>query len=89
MQGRNIFQGGFLGLDNIGLFDRSARLPTGGFISQCDGTSWMWMYSLNLMRIALELAATNPTCSTNISTAILAAGSAPPIRPDGPGWWRL
>ncbi len=60
MQGRNIFQGGFLGLDNIGVFDRSARLPTGGFISQCDGTSWMAMYSLNLMRIALELARFNP-----------------------------
>src|SRR5206468_9771044 len=40
-EGRNIFQGGFLGLDNIGVFDRSAPLPTGGFISQCDGTSWM------------------------------------------------
>jgi hypothetical protein len=58
--GRNIFQGGFLGLDNIGVFDRSARLPTGGFISQCDGTSWMAMYCLNLMRIALELSAQNP-----------------------------
>ena len=59
MQGRNIFQGGFLGLDNIGCFDRSAKLPTGGFISQCDGTSWMAMYALNMMRIALELAQTN------------------------------
>ena len=59
-QGRNIFQGGFLGLDNIGCFDRSAPLPTGGFINQADGTSWMAMYSLNLMRIALELAQGNP-----------------------------
>jgi len=59
-EGRNIFQGGFLGLDNIGVFDRSAPLPTGGFISQCDGTGWMAMYSLNLMRIALELARHNP-----------------------------
>ena len=58
-QGRNIFQGGFLGLDNIGVFDRSAPLPTGGFINQADGTSWMAMYSLNLMRIALELALHN------------------------------
>ncbi len=57
----NIFQGGFLGLDNIGVFDRSAPLPTGGHIEQADGTSWMAMYSLNLMRIALELAKTNPT----------------------------
>ena len=56
----NIFQGGFLGLDNIGVFDRSAVLPTGGHIEQSDATSWMAMYSLNLMRIALELARTNP-----------------------------
>jgi hypothetical protein len=58
-EGRNIFQGGFLGLDNIGVFDRSAPLPTGGYINQSDGTSWMAMYSLNLMRIALELAQHN------------------------------
>jgi Glycosyl hydrolase family 63 C-terminal domain len=57
--GRNVFQGGFLGLDNIGVFDRSAQLPTGGHIDQSDGTSWMAMYSLNLMRIALELARHN------------------------------
>jgi hypothetical protein len=59
-QGRNIFQGGFLGLDNIGVFDRSRPLPTGGHINQADGTSWMAMFSLNLMRIALELALHNP-----------------------------
>jgi hypothetical protein len=58
-EGRNLFQGGFLGLDNIGVFDRSAQLPTGGHIDQADGTSWMAMYSLNLMRIALELAQHN------------------------------
>jgi hypothetical protein len=58
-EGRNVFQGGFLGLDNIGVFDRSAPLPTGGFINQADGTAWMAMYSLNLMRIALELAKHN------------------------------
>jgi hypothetical protein len=58
-QGRNVFQGGFLGLDNIGVFDRSAPLPTGGFINQADGTAWMAMYALNLMRIALELARHN------------------------------
>ncbi len=57
LDGRNIFQGGFLGLDNIGVFDRSRPLPTGGYISQADGTAWMAMYCLNLMRIALELAA--------------------------------
>ena len=59
-EGRNIFQGGFLGLDNIGIFDRSKPLPSGGFINQADGTSWMAMYCLNLMRIALELALHNP-----------------------------
>ncbi|UOR03900.1 glucosidase [Hymenobacter aerilatus] len=56
---RNIFEGGFLGLDNIGVFDRSAPLPTGGHIEQSDGTSWMAMFALNLMRMALELAGTN------------------------------
>lgn len=59
-EGNNIFEGGFLGLDNIGVFDRSAPLPTGGYIEQADGTSWMAMYSLNLLRISLELAKYNP-----------------------------
>ncbi|MEM8677319.1 MAG: glucosidase [Cyanobacteria bacterium P01_G01_bin.67] len=59
-EGSNIFEGGFLGLDNIGVFDRSAPLPTGGFIEQSDGTSWMAMYSLNMLTIALELALENP-----------------------------
>jgi mannosylglycerate hydrolase MGH1-like protein len=54
--GHNIFQGGFLGLDNIGVFDRSAPLPTGGHLEQSDGTSWMGMYCLNMLAIALELA---------------------------------
>ncbi len=60
-EGKNIFQGGFLGLDNIGVFDRSAPLPTGGHIEQSDGTSWMAMYSLNLMAMALELAKEDPS----------------------------
>jgi len=59
-KGNNVFQGGFLGLDNIGVFDRSAELPTGGHIDQSDGTSWMGMYCLNMLAIALELAKTNP-----------------------------
>ena len=59
-EGMNIFQGGFLGLDNIGVFDRSAMLPTGGHLEQSDGTSWMAMYTLNLLAIALELARENP-----------------------------
>lgn len=58
--GRNIFQGGFLGLDNIGVFDRSAPLPTGGYLEQADGTAWMGMYCLNLLAIALELARHDP-----------------------------
>src|SRR3972149_9360458 len=58
--GMNVFQGGFLGLDNIGVFDRSADLPTGGHLEQSDGTSWMAMYCLNMMAIALELAAGSP-----------------------------
>ena len=59
-RGRNVFQGGFLGLDNVGVFDRSRPLPNGGGIDQADGTAWMAMYALNLMRIALELAQHNP-----------------------------
>jgi hypothetical protein len=59
-EGMNVFQGGFLGLDNIGVFDRSATLPTGGHLEQSDGTSWMAMYSLNMLAIALELAVENP-----------------------------
>ena len=59
-EGNNIFEGGFLGLDNIGVFDRSAPLPTGGYIEQADGTSWMAMYSLNMLTISLELALENP-----------------------------
>jgi hypothetical protein len=59
--GRNIFQGGFLGLDNIGVFNRSKPLPTGGTINQADGTAWMAAYALNMLRMALELAMVNRT----------------------------
>ena len=59
-EGNNIFEGGFLGLDNIGVFDRSAPLPTGGYIEQSDGTSWMAMFTLNLLAIAMELADEDP-----------------------------
>jgi hypothetical protein len=58
-EGNNLFEGGFLGLDNIGAFDRNSKLPPGINLAQSDGTSWMAMYSLNLMRIALELAKEN------------------------------
>lgn len=59
-EGNNVFQGGFLGLDNISVFDRSAPLPTGGHIDQSDGTAWMGFYSLIMLKIALELAQDNP-----------------------------
>ncbi|QJD95516.1 glucosidase [Mucilaginibacter robiniae] len=63
-EGNNIFEGGFLGLDNIGVFNRSAPVPGGGFLEQADGTSWMAMYALNMMRIAMELALYNPAYET-------------------------
>ena len=59
VEGKNIFQGGFLGMDNIGVFDRSSKLPIGGYIQQADGTSWMAMYALNMLTISLELAKEN------------------------------
>jgi hypothetical protein len=59
--GKNTFEGGFLGLDNIGVFDRSAPLPTGGFLEQADGTAWMALFSLNMLEIATELALHKPT----------------------------
>jgi hypothetical protein len=55
-RGQNLFQGGFLGLDNIGVFDRSQALPTGGYLEQADGTAWMGLFALNMLTIALELA---------------------------------
>jgi len=58
--GRNVFQGGFLGLDNVGIFDRSAPLPGGGRLDQADGTSWMGVFTLNMLGIALELAQAMP-----------------------------
>jgi hypothetical protein len=58
--GRNVFEGGFLGLDNIGIFDRSAALPTGGYLEQADGTAWMALFTQNMMEIAFELASSDP-----------------------------
>jgi hypothetical protein len=58
--GRNVFEGGFLGLDNIGVFDRSAPLPTGGYLEQADGTAWMALFSQNMLEISSELAMTDP-----------------------------
>jgi hypothetical protein len=66
-EGRNVFQGGFLGLDNISVFDRSAPLPTGGHIDQSDGTAWMGFYCLVMLKIALELAEQNPVYQDSAS----------------------
>ena len=59
--GHNVFEGGFLGLDNIGVFDRSAALPTGGRLEQADGTAWMAMFSQNMLEMALALLDHDPT----------------------------
>jgi len=60
-RGQNVFEGGFLGLDNIGVFDRSAPLPTGGYLEQADGTAWMAFYCQTMLQIALELARERPS----------------------------
>lgn len=59
--GKNVFEGGFLGLDNIGIFDRSAPLPTGGHLEQADGTAWMALFSQNMVELAVELVPHDPT----------------------------
>jgi hypothetical protein len=59
--GRSLFEGGFLGLDNIGVFDRSAPLPTGGYLEQADGTAWVALFCQNMVDLAIELAAHDPT----------------------------
>ena len=58
--GKNVFEGGFLGLDNIGVFDRSAPLPTGGYLEQADGTAWMALFTQNMLEMAVELAGHDP-----------------------------
>ncbi|HEY3359761.1 MAG TPA: glucosidase [Polyangia bacterium] len=63
-QGKGVFEGGFLGLDNIGVFDRSARLPTGGQLEQADGTAWMAFFCQGMLQIAAELATEDPTYET-------------------------
>jgi hypothetical protein len=65
--GKNVFEGGFLGLDNIGVFDRSAPLPTGGHLEQADGTAWMALFSQNMVELAVELAAHDPTYEDMVS----------------------
>jgi hypothetical protein len=90
-EGRNIFQGGFLGLDNIGVFDRSAPLPTGGYMEQADGTGWMAMYSLNLLAIAMELASEDP-CYEDVASKfwehfLYIAKAINHLGNDGVGMW--
>jgi Mannosylglycerate hydrolase MGH1-like glycoside hydrolase domain len=70
VEGRNVFQGGFLGLDNIGVFDRSAPLPTGGYLEQADGTAWMALYCQNMLQIALELAQEDPVYLESAQTFV-------------------
>ncbi|MGO9262859.1 MAG: MGH1-like glycoside hydrolase domain-containing protein [Bryobacteraceae bacterium] len=90
-QGKNIFQGGFLGLDNIGVFNRSEPLPGGEFIEQADGTGWMAMYSLNLMAIALELARDDPAYEDVASKFwehfLYIANAINHLGDDGAGMW--
>jgi Glycosyl hydrolase family 63 C-terminal domain len=86
--GRNLFEGGFLGLDNIGVFDRSAPLPTGGYLEQADGTAWMALYSQNMLEIAIELAAHDPGAYEDVATNFavhfaLIARAMNEIGPDG------
>jgi hypothetical protein len=90
-EGRNVFQGGFLGLDNIGVFDRSKPLPTGGFIEQADGTGWRAMYCLNLLAIAMELAKEDPAYEDVASKFwehfLYIADAINHIGADGEGMW--
>ena len=65
--GKNVFEGGFLGLDNIGVFDRSAPLPTGGYLEQADGTAWMSFFSQNMLELAVEIAAQDPNYEEMVS----------------------
>ncbi|MBV8457123.1 MAG: hypothetical protein JO122_10980 [Acetobacteraceae bacterium] len=68
--GKSVFEGGFLGLDNIGVFDRSAPLPTGGYLEQADGTAWMALFCQNMLEIAVELAAIDQSYE-DIATRII------------------
>ncbi len=85
--GRHLYEGGFLGLDNIGVFDRSAPLPTGGYLEQADGTAWVALYAQNMLEIAIELAAHEPAfeeLATNVGMQfLLIARAMNAIGPDG------
>ncbi|TCO50687.1 MGH1-like glycoside hydrolase domain-containing protein [Actinocrispum wychmicini] len=89
--GRNVFQGGFLGLDNIGVFDRSAPLPGGGRLDQADGTAWMALYCQNLIQMAVELAHDNPTylehAQALLENLAWIAAATNHVGPDGTSLW--
>jgi hypothetical protein len=87
--GKNVFEGGFLGLDNIGVFDRSAALPTGGHLEQADGTAWMALFSQNMLELATEIAAHEPNYDDMVFKFVehflyIAAGMN---QPGGQGMW--
>ncbi len=87
--GKNVFEGGFLGLDNIGIFDRSAPLPTGGHLEQADGTAWMALFSQNMCELAVELVAHDPTYGDMVTKFVehffyIAAGMN---KPGADGMW--
>jgi Mannosylglycerate hydrolase MGH1-like glycoside hydrolase domain len=88
---RNIFQGGFLGLDNIGVFDRSAPLPGGGWLDQADGTAWMALYCQNLTMMAIELGRGNPVyleqAQTLLENFAWIAAATNHVGPDGISLW--
>jgi len=88
---RNVFQGGFLGLDNIGVFDRSAPLPTGGRIDQADGTAWMALYCQTMIQMALELALDDPSylepARSLLENQSWIAAAINHIGPDGASMW--
>jgi len=71
INGNNVFEGGFLGLDNIGVFDRSSEIPGGGHLEQADGTSWMAMYCLNMLEMAIEIAQDDPLGFEDVATKFL------------------
>jgi hypothetical protein len=90
-EGRNVYEGGFLGLDNIGVFDRSAQLPTGGHLEQADGTAWMAIYSQNMLELAVELARHDPSYEDLVLKFVqhffwIAAAMDPPGDADSELW---
>ena len=88
--GNNVFEGGFLGLDNIGVFDRSAPLPTGGHLEQADGTAWMALFCQNMLEIAVELTMHRPIylrmCQKFVEHFLWIASSMI-LRGGGAGMW--